>query len=47
MKTQRRVHWRTHLPLLLGVIGMCAFLALITAIIVSVNSAPNGWYWSH
>ena len=47
MNTRHHTSFRAHLPLVLGAIGASALLALITAIIVTVNSAPAGWYWSH
>lgn len=46
MRTSHRGSVRNHLPLVLGLLAACAFLALTIAIIVAVNSAPEGWYWS-
>ena len=47
MRTSHRTSLREYLPLVLGAIGACALLALITGIIVTLNSVPDGWFWSH
>jgi hypothetical protein len=35
------VDWRNHISLALSIVAACAFLAVITAIIISLNSIPD------
>jgi hypothetical protein len=42
MHTRHPVDWRSHFPLLLGILAACAFLALLTMLIINLSSVPEG-----
>ena len=42
MHSRQPVDWRSHFPLLLGILAACAFLALMTLLIVNLGAIPEG-----